>query len=267
MVVQDELLVSKTRELLGAADLGTLSANALLAQLEEHFGVSLKDKRKVIKKEIKAYLKAEAPGGAGEEGAGAEPDDTAPISPKRPPAAATNPSSSSKALPSAGGSGTPKNSLDPGAPLPLVVAARKKRGVLLQVGHAIDLQGDTGAVGDLRFRDKRTVELGLKGDKLLGTLVPSAALLVVSATGAEAKVEAVFDSVVHCSHTGNVFGDMRGVVTSGAADDDLYHTRGEDVNARGGGDGDEDGGGAAASKRGGKGKGRAGPAVKRAKKK
>ena len=122
---------------------------------------------------------------------------------------------------------------------------RKHQGLLLQLSSEIDLGGDTGAIGRVECKDKRTLSIDIKGDQFLGTLMPSATLMVVQTTPAEAKIEDTFDAFVQCEHQGNIFESLKGKIKAkGKIDDELFTRHQDDVNARGAHDGSNDASGA-----------------------
>ena len=78
------------------------------------------------------------------------------------------------------------------------------------------------------------LSIDIKGDQFLGNLMPSATLMVVQTTPAEAKIEETFDAFVECEHQGNIFESLKGKIEAkGKIDDELFTRHQEDVNARG----------------------------------
>ena len=262
----DARIVAVVRQLLESVDLATTSPRALREQAEEELGLpaqALNARKALIKAEIAAFVARQEE--EDDEDADADTDvlDDTPMSPISTTATAllsdavsarsspdiannpditantsnslspaTGPPSSSATKPSPFGR---KPAVAPGEPLPLVLSQKRKcQGLLLQLSSEIDLGGDTGAIGRVECKDKRVLSIDIKGDQFLGTLMPSATLMVVQTTPAEAKIEETFDAFVECEHQGNIFESLKGKIKAkGKIDDELFTRHQEDVNARG----------------------------------
>ena len=107
-------------------------------------------------------------------------------------------------------------------------------------GDAVDLRGDTGAVGRVTaLEDERdAVQLDLKGDVFVGEVVPLSGrrtVCVLALGPTDAKIESVFAEFLRVKQTGTVVGAMGGKVVEG----NVKMTRGPAMVARGDGSDDE----------------------------
>ena len=143
-----------------------------------------------------------------------------------------------------------------GEAMPLVMTApttKRDLTLLAQLRTPVDLASEHGQVGQIKVESKRALSISLKGENFRASLVPCTTLMVVNASGAEAKVEGCFNSYLMAAHTGNQFEAMDATVTAGSFNRSGFVVHEEDVNRGGGSDSDAEGGGAGSKRKKGSG--------------